>query len=752
MDDLIREKSGLHLELPSDEKGSTSSLLRAIRVTEEGDANASTVTPYSIGVGDRFTGSISSVDPRDWVAIELVQGQDYVFTLGGRGGEPAQLTDPILRLMNSGGNQITFNDDINRGTVLYSAIEYTAAYTGTHYLSVEGFGGNTGLYDLRAMTDVFTITQVAAFLTDYEWGLGTKLHFASGKNGFITFNIDGLDADGKRLALYAFEAWTAATGLEFRQTSNPNAQIRFDDNEPGAFAGPGVFNQRTGAMDYARVNVNPSTYDADLKVIDSYGMHVFMHEIGHALGLGHAGSYDGVATYSDNALYKNDSWQMTVMSYFPADENTYVNGTYAIPMTPMAADIAAIRQIYGAPDSINPGDTIWGENSNIGGYLADLFSVYFEGAAPSSEVAGGIGIAFTIVDTGGVDTIDLRSDTTDQHISLRPGSTSDTHGLIGNLVIDAQTEIENVRAGKGDDIVLGNAGDNALWGGDGNDNLQGGQGNDRLIGGAGSDNLVGGDGFDVAAYGNARSAVRVDAKMTEFNVGDAAGDKFFSVEGIIGSSFFDNLRGTDNADSFWGRAGNDWLYGRIGDDKLFGGADHDVLVGGIGRDLLDGGAGYDRADYLDGKPGLLVDLAFQAINTGIAEGDRFVSIENLAGSKYADNLRGDDGRNEIRGREGNDYIAARAGKDRLDGGEGNDTLIGGLGADVFIFKEGRDTIRDFDQAEGDSLEIAAALLGGGALAGFGEVIGGDAVFDFGGGDVLIVENQSTVDLDYLIIV
>ena len=50
--------------------------------------------------------------------------------------------------------------------------------------------------------------------------------------------------------------------------------------------------------------------------IDSYGYQTYIHEIGHALGLGHQGPYNGSASYSTNALYANDTWQYSIMSYF----------------------------------------------------------------------------------------------------------------------------------------------------------------------------------------------------------------------------------------------------------------------------------------------------------------------------------------------------------------------------------------------------------------------------------------------------
>jgi hypothetical protein len=39
------------------------------------------------------------------------------------------------------------------------------------------------------------------------------------------------------------------------------------------------------------------------KTIDSYSFQTYVHEIGHALGLGHGGPYNGSASYGLDNLY-----------------------------------------------------------------------------------------------------------------------------------------------------------------------------------------------------------------------------------------------------------------------------------------------------------------------------------------------------------------------------------------------------------------------------------------------------------------
>ena len=161
-----------------------------------------------------------------------------------------------------------------------------------------------------------------------------------------------------------------------------------------------------------------------------------------------------------------------------------------------------------------------------------------------------------------------------------------------------------------------------------------------------------------------------------------------------------------------GGSGNDGLYGGVADDTLLGGDNNDALYGGAGADSLDGGSGTDRTSYATAKSGVTASLAKPTLNTGDASGDKYSSIENLVGSRFADKLYGNSGANEISGGEGDDLI---------DGSTGSDTFIGGEGKDLFRFSTtpnastNLDTIDDFVVAD-DTIQLdqdvfAALALG-----------------------------------------
>lgn len=110
--------------------GDASAAIRHAALREAGEVPGSAATTAQVAVGDTFSGTITAQDA-DWVRVELVAGQTYVFTAYGMGGA-AGLRDPILTVRNGTGGQVAVNDDVApQSGNLMSMVRFTPSVSGT---------------------------------------------------------------------------------------------------------------------------------------------------------------------------------------------------------------------------------------------------------------------------------------------------------------------------------------------------------------------------------------------------------------------------------------------------------------------------------------------------------------------------------------------------------------------------------------------------------------------------------------------
>ena len=315
------------------------------------------------------------------------------------------------------------------------------------------------------------------------------------------------------MAAMAFELWDDLIAISLDPVRDPalapKAQISV------AFStttrGGGIYALTRGSaqlagtltLDAARVWLNPAWPEFQQWAYGERGLEAVIHEIGHTLGLSHPAVYDVsdavMPTYAEDAGFTKDTLRWTVMSYFAANSDnpavdrlgapttSDVNGDGINAATPLIYDILAIQQKYGADPTTRTGDDTYGFNAKLSGPWRPVFA-FDPGNNPDPVIA--------IYDAGGRDTLDTSGFTTNQRISLVPGTLSDVGNLTQNVGIAFGTVIENAIGGSGDDTITGNTANNRLSGGAGRDVMRGAAGADVLAGGAGADQLTGDAGDD----------------------------------------------------------------------------------------------------------------------------------------------------------------------------------------------------------------------------------------------------------------
>jgi serralysin len=461
----------------------------------------------------------------------------------------------------------------------------------------------------NAAKPVATITQLANYLTTGFWQYNYTIahHWAATT---ISYNISGLTSTEQFLAQSALNAWHQVANVSFVQTTGA-ANITFNHNgsmtafETDNYSGSGIISSATIDISADWITSDGGAYDGKTG-IDSYSYQTYIHEIGHALGLGHQGPYNGSASYATGATYANDTWQYSIMSYF--QQSFYAGSSSRYVITPQMADIAAVAAIYGAATT-RTGDTVYGFH-NTGGSIYD-FTAYNQ--AP----------ALTIYDSGGSDTLDCSGYTAAQLIDLRPGAFSSVGGLTNNIGIATSTVIETGIGGSGNDTMIANDLGCTLIGNAGSDTLTGGSGNDRLVGGTGVDLLTGGGGTDTFVFvtGDSSAASGQHDRIADFIAGTDRID-LTGIDAITATAGYDLFR----------------FIGTVPFDGVAGALNY-LFDGSRGVTVLEGDTNGDRiADFAIDFTGNLVigpsDLAGISLATTVIETSGSTSLTRIGSFFY----------------------------------------------------------------------------------------------------------------------
>ena len=331
-----------------------------------------------------------------------------------------------------------------------------------------------------------------------------------------------------------------------------------------------------------------------------------------------------------------------------------------------------------------------------------------------------------------------------------------------NLVSAAATESQSspylIEGTPHDDLLFDTSKNGVILAGDGddwfiawrdhNDHIYGGGGNDFMYAGEGDDSAYGGSGHDLM-YGDSTyrypylfvttDPVTLSAKNTAL---EASKSSSLDTNGLIhpflyypylftttdtatssSDYYYPHLFAAASATSQLSPAGINSLiypypYSNSGNDYMHGGEGNDYMYGGGGNDTIDGGSGDDtlvgnnRKDYRPSSDTQIAHnndrLLLETTSVQARNVDN-VTETSISGTTNSDALQSDSLK-----------LALGAAIHRPISYSDQDILTGGLGADNFVFyspHDGVDRITDFNQSEGDQIQVSRYGFGGGLSYG-----------------------------------
>ena len=263
-------------------------------------------------------------------------------------------------------------------------------------------------------------------------------------------------------------------------------------------------------------------------------------------------------------------------------------------------------------------------------------------------------------------------------------------GTVGDDVFTPNANAEFIHGWDGNDTITESGGTREYYGDNGNDTIivVSAINADRHDGGAGSDTIDWSAVAEIGATFNLAAGTATDASA--------------NVEVMVS---FENLNGTNNADTIIGSAGgnvlngnggNDRIEGGSGTDTMDGGNGNDTMLGGFNTDSVNGGAGDDRIIVLDGeffdnvdggtgtdtldhsdvtRSGDVFDFQAGEIISTFATGTPTIANIEVYLDGSGSNTIISDGSGAYFGNGGNDLMFSGLGTaETLDGGAGIDTL------------------------------------------------------------------------------
>jgi Ca2+-binding RTX toxin-like protein len=652
------------------------------------DFPADATSAARVIVGSTVTGQIETAGDMDWIGFQARPGGVYRIDLTGAGEVP--LADSALQgVFKSWGDYVAGTWDNDGGPGLDSLLTVGTSSLGLHYIAVTGQAGATGGYRL-AVTELATINGTTG--DDWLlWGPGTG----------------AINGRGGRFDAASFVAASGGVSVNLDRGSAPG-MARFDDDSTAP------------VLLYGIDRVTGSSFEDTLRGDDSDnvlrglgGDDLIFASIGRDIYDGGAG-FDIVSfAYRDDvagisASLRTDSagyWGAVAFSTLVGIEgligspgNDSLSGSIGDDFIDGGGGSDRIVGLIAGNDTViaggDDGRTVitGGYNRAYHGYrfavdYAETQVVLRGTVADYSLTGSGLDYSTRILATGFGGSVDMTN------VSLlRIGDGAGFVMRNGTLTALARQDAASeagvrLEGGSVADWLLGEGGNDTLIGNGGGDRLEGGAGDDWIEPGSRtgaadpvSNVIHGGGGLDTVSY--AGLAHGIQAQINGFIPGSAT---VYSLFGSLScDSPLDHLRGverivgTSHDDSFsegtyYGLqpGGQSWIRALGGNDRLYGSKGADYFDGGAGQDWVD----YLRGSYRDFGDGVEASLLRGRGGAGLAEGDRYMNVENLRGTYRDDQLTGDHRANRLDGMEGDDILMGNGGNDRLYGSHGDDIAL-----------------------------------------------------------------------------
>lgn len=473
--------------------------------------------------------------------------------------------------------------------------------------------------------------------------------------------------------------------------------------------------------DFWGFDTDPETRTGDLQAGTLDFQSLFLHEMGHALGvwrLAYGVDGDGLANVAEITTFERHIENIDGAPFFTGENVVSVWGSpVPIPnFSEFYTDHISNTGSLSQPALMN-GVALWPDTR----YFISPLDI---------AVLADVGVPIRRASDGDDELFGFESIASPEFGNIDLGR---NFGSIADAFLGA----DKLMGGLGDDTLWGLSGDDTLRGDDGADQLDGGTGSDFLSGGGGDDSLVGGNGDDQIFAG------AMDMGNDSMNGGNGA-------DTIGGGGGDDLLVGGVGEDVIFGGADNDTLWGGIlnsgsddHDDALWAGTGDDLIYGAVGDDAIGGGAGDDTVNAGAGN-----DIIYGGKGDGSATGTNDV----ISGDAGNDTIFASAGNDVVNGGEDDDVLYNGSGSDTVNGGVGDDTvwggggddqLEGGSGSDVFVFGEGngKDAIMDFSIID-DTLDLTSF--------GFADIEAVKAIAtDTVNGLLITVSSEMTITLESL---